>query len=229
MHESCSDFDLCENCEAHPIPVHPVNHPLLKLKTPGAVIPMVLRTQHMPPMPMNPSSPIRTPSPYGVDYSESPMPVVMPVRSHEPTVIDMESSFTNAPAQPPALPLPEFTPDLEVPVLPSVTPPGVRSLSPRPYRRDLNPFRHFERSNPESVMFSSFPEPMSPIRLPAPPSRGSSRPLSPISDVEFAPARSPSPPRLVPVHSWEVLPDFLANMARSMCTIYLCCRLIRER
>ena len=131
------------------------------------------------------------------------MPVVMPVRSHEPTVIDMESSFMNAPAQPPALPLPEFTPDLEVPVLPSVTPPGVRSLSPRPYRRDLNPFRHFERSNSESVMFSSFPEPMSPIRLPAPPSRGSSRPLSPISDVEFAPARSPSPPRLVPVHSWE--------------------------
>ncbi|TBU25294.1 hypothetical protein BD311DRAFT_700421 [Dichomitus squalens] len=198
VHESCDDFDLCQNCEAHPISVHPVHHPLLKLKTPGAVIPLVLRTQNVPPMPMNPSSPIRTPSPYGVDYAETPVP-------REPKVIDMESSFTNAPAHPPALPLPEFTPDLEVPVLPQVTPPTVENPSPRPYRRSLNPFSRFEHPSPESIMFASFPRHMSPMR-PTPPSPerlASPPPLSPISDVDFAPPRSPSPPRLVPVRSWE--------------------------
>jgi next to BRCA1 gene 1 protein len=30
---SCPDFDLCENCEAHPIPVHPPTHHMLKMKT----------------------------------------------------------------------------------------------------------------------------------------------------------------------------------------------------
>lgn len=32
MHPSCPDFDLCENCEALPQPVHPTSHPFLKLK-----------------------------------------------------------------------------------------------------------------------------------------------------------------------------------------------------
>ncbi|KAH7886025.1 hypothetical protein F5I97DRAFT_2060907 [Phlebopus sp. FC_14] len=43
MHPSCADFDLCSNCEALPIPVHPLTHPMLKLKTVDTVIPTVYR------------------------------------------------------------------------------------------------------------------------------------------------------------------------------------------
>ncbi|WVQ74896.1 hypothetical protein IAR50_004503 [Cryptococcus sp. DSM 104548] len=34
MHPACPDYDLCQACEAHPATVHPVNHPMLKLKAP---------------------------------------------------------------------------------------------------------------------------------------------------------------------------------------------------
>jgi len=43
MHPECPDYDLCENCEAHPIPIHPSNHPLLKMKSLDTVIPTVYR------------------------------------------------------------------------------------------------------------------------------------------------------------------------------------------
>ena len=43
MHPSCPDFDLCQDCEALPIPVHPPVHPLLKMKTPDTVVPTVYR------------------------------------------------------------------------------------------------------------------------------------------------------------------------------------------
>ena len=43
MHSECPDYDLCENCEAFPIAVHPSNHPMLKMKTPDTVIPTVYR------------------------------------------------------------------------------------------------------------------------------------------------------------------------------------------
>jgi next-to-BRCA1 protein 1 len=43
MHAECPDYDLCQNCEALPIAVHPPNHPMLKMKTPDTVVPMVYR------------------------------------------------------------------------------------------------------------------------------------------------------------------------------------------
>ncbi|TFK56841.1 hypothetical protein OE88DRAFT_1730284 [Heliocybe sulcata] len=43
MHPSCPDYDLCPRCEALPIAVHPVHHPMLKLKERDAVIPTVTR------------------------------------------------------------------------------------------------------------------------------------------------------------------------------------------
>ena len=43
MHPECPDYDLCENCEAFPITVHPSNHPMLKMKTPDTVVPTVYR------------------------------------------------------------------------------------------------------------------------------------------------------------------------------------------
>lgn len=32
LHPACPNFDLCQHCEALPIPVHPPNHPLVKFK-----------------------------------------------------------------------------------------------------------------------------------------------------------------------------------------------------
>ncbi|KAI0274799.1 hypothetical protein BC834DRAFT_1037443 [Gloeopeniophorella convolvens] len=43
MHPECGDFDLCANCEALPIPVHSVRHPMLKIREPGVYIPVVKR------------------------------------------------------------------------------------------------------------------------------------------------------------------------------------------
>jgi next-to-BRCA1 protein 1 len=43
MHPSCKDFDLCSNCEALPIPVHPKAHAMLKIRQPGIYIPVVKR------------------------------------------------------------------------------------------------------------------------------------------------------------------------------------------
>lgn len=43
MHPACNDFDLCANCEAFPIPVHPTSHAMLKIREPGAYIPLVKR------------------------------------------------------------------------------------------------------------------------------------------------------------------------------------------
>ncbi|KAJ6483881.1 hypothetical protein DFH09DRAFT_1211561 [Mycena vulgaris] len=43
MHPECPDFDLCECCEAFPIPMHPANHPLLKMRSANTVVPTVYR------------------------------------------------------------------------------------------------------------------------------------------------------------------------------------------
>ncbi|KAJ7246253.1 hypothetical protein B0H12DRAFT_761399 [Mycena haematopus] len=43
MHPECPDFDLCESCEAFPIPVHPDTHPLLKMRSPSTIVPTVYR------------------------------------------------------------------------------------------------------------------------------------------------------------------------------------------
>ncbi|KAF9055837.1 hypothetical protein BJ165DRAFT_1521806 [Panaeolus papilionaceus] len=43
MHPACPDYDLCQDCEALPILVHPDNHPLLKMRSPDTVIPTVYR------------------------------------------------------------------------------------------------------------------------------------------------------------------------------------------
>ncbi|THH31949.1 hypothetical protein EUX98_g2227 [Antrodiella citrinella] len=42
MHPSCPDYDLCQNCEAHPFPVHPDTHPMIKLKNIQTLIPTVV-------------------------------------------------------------------------------------------------------------------------------------------------------------------------------------------
>ncbi|KAJ7769644.1 hypothetical protein DFH07DRAFT_1005776 [Mycena maculata] len=39
MHPECPDFDLCDSCEAFPIPVLPDNHSLLKMRSANTVMP----------------------------------------------------------------------------------------------------------------------------------------------------------------------------------------------
>lgn len=46
MHPQCPDFDLCQNCEALPFPVHPPAHPMLKMRTPDTIVPIVLHPGH---------------------------------------------------------------------------------------------------------------------------------------------------------------------------------------
>ena len=43
MHPDCPDYDLCQNCEALPIAVHPPTHPMLRIRTPETIIPTVYR------------------------------------------------------------------------------------------------------------------------------------------------------------------------------------------
>jgi len=47
MHMLCPDFDLCAACEALPIPQHPDNHPMLKMKSNDTIIPTVYRLGQM--------------------------------------------------------------------------------------------------------------------------------------------------------------------------------------
>ena len=65
MHESCEDFDLCDNCEALPIPVHPINHPLLKMKTPSVIVPTILKAEEIAVRTLQ-SRPV---SPYNFEYA----------------------------------------------------------------------------------------------------------------------------------------------------------------
>lgn len=43
MHPDCPDYDLCRTCEANPVPAHPLDHPMLKMKTADTAVPIVLR------------------------------------------------------------------------------------------------------------------------------------------------------------------------------------------
>lgn len=63
MHPVCPDVDLCEGCEALPIPQHPANHPMLKMKTVETVIPTVYRLGQISAFERPVSPKARTPSP----------------------------------------------------------------------------------------------------------------------------------------------------------------------
>ncbi|KAF8498455.1 hypothetical protein BU17DRAFT_59289 [Hysterangium stoloniferum] len=46
MHPDCPDYDLCQNCEALPIGIHPDTHSFLKIRSGSAPIPVVQRNKH---------------------------------------------------------------------------------------------------------------------------------------------------------------------------------------
>lgn len=118
MNETCQDFDLCETCEAHPIPVHPVTHPLLKMKTLDTRVPAVFQS---------PSDHAEDPFLDAPEFEErmDTMPEVpeSPISQHF-------SMYAPPPAQ--VRPLPEVTPEIrETMRVLSETPPPM--LTPRFY------------------------------------------------------------------------------------------------
>ena len=160
MHESCEDFDLCDNCEALPIPVHPINHPLLKMKTPSVIVPTILKAEEIAVRTLQ-SRPV---SPYNFEYASE---CVVPHVETSPSIIAIPElePLINAPAQPPALPLPEFTPELQVPTLIPVRTPTPETANPVYYTRSLNPFLWDSQvlSSPIPVVA---PEPATPVVIP---------------------------------------------------------------
>ena len=86
----CPDYDLCEKCEAHPIPYHPPAHHLLKMRTSAAPLPY----RPGPSIPV-PVQPIPPPSPTqevttAVNIPLSPPPALMIV-SGGPLIPDVNT------------------------------------------------------------------------------------------------------------------------------------------
>ncbi|KAI0363146.1 hypothetical protein BV20DRAFT_975992 [Pilatotrama ljubarskyi] len=111
MSESCPDFDLCESCEAHPIPLHPATHPLLKVKTAETKIPVL----HDPSQntPLAPAA--------GEDLIDEPM--FEESMADTPEVLETpgapQAYRVHAPPPPQVRPLPDISPEIQqdVPML----------------------------------------------------------------------------------------------------------------
>jgi next to BRCA1 gene 1 protein len=104
MHPDCPDYDLCPKCEALPIAVHPAHHPLLKVRTPETLIPVVYRTkQDVAPVAASipePEARAVTPKPVAVavednaERPETPKPVASPIATRDD---DARSPFADPP------------------------------------------------------------------------------------------------------------------------------------
>jgi len=94
MHPDCPDYDLCDNCECLPIPVHPPIHPMLKMKTPDTVVPTVYRVGQ--------TDLILTTDGTYVSAPASPVPTVVRLNSHitkPPTVVTFPQQLPESPNQ----------------------------------------------------------------------------------------------------------------------------------
>ncbi|EMD32629.1 hypothetical protein CERSUDRAFT_118662, partial [Gelatoporia subvermispora B] len=106
MHKSCPDFDLCQDCEAFPVPMHPPSHPLLKLKTADAVIPAVHDRQDVAPAPaligdsFGLSTPQRRPRVTVEDVSDVEFPARAPLSETLPYTLAVISEVPKDPARP---------------------------------------------------------------------------------------------------------------------------------
>ncbi|EJD54417.1 hypothetical protein AURDEDRAFT_110070 [Auricularia subglabra TFB-10046 SS5] len=143
MHANCPDFDLCANCEALPIKVHPDTHPMLKITNPDTVVPTVVRNVPAP-APVIPertgfayTSPMfgaRIPSPQLPDFSPRPIdlppvplspprPISIPVSPPHPISIPVISIPVSPPrpisipVSPPLPPVPVMPPSPPMPIV----------------------------------------------------------------------------------------------------------------
>lgn len=133
MHPDCPDYDLCENCEALPIAVHPEIHPMLKMKASDTVIPTVYRVgqknlipeaqpilsqESQPPRRSAPTLPLHQQSPQHPTIStffgeriQTPTPAVrVAPEANSPPLPDVNSPAPTpaSPVRPPLPPKPEM-------------------------------------------------------------------------------------------------------------------------
>ncbi|KAI0094476.1 hypothetical protein BDY19DRAFT_1044297 [Irpex rosettiformis] len=97
MHPLCTDFDLCQNCEALPIPVHHPTHPLLKIKVKECFIP----NNTARPLP-NPPQQVTSPSLMSDLYTAPDLPETAIIHPVPPQLRD--HAINASPQQEPAIP-----------------------------------------------------------------------------------------------------------------------------
>ncbi|KAF9041850.1 hypothetical protein BDZ89DRAFT_1156464 [Hymenopellis radicata] len=192
MHPTCPDFDLCERCEAHPISVHPGNHPLLKMKAPETVIPTVYRVGTTTLIDVEdrgrPSTRLSTPLSYkspSRSRSRSPQPLPWFYASHHPEQqrIPGQFPFGLRTPTPPAIPLPP-PPMAALSPSPPPLPPksGIPNFSylnnagpvwtpgPNPHNYNLSSKPTYNPSYMSNQSFSArSPSPVPELRSPSPP------------------------------------------------------------
>ncbi|EKM61508.1 uncharacterized protein PHACADRAFT_112173 [Phanerochaete carnosa HHB-10118-sp] len=183
LHADCPDYDLCQNCEALPIPVHPLTHPLVRLRIPEAEIPCVYRQSQWQPSARTLESEERC----------APSPSYVPIRCED-------------------TPTPPFTPAIpELPQAPSVAPliPATWTPSGIDWRWNMTPsylmaipqvLQHEEQT---PLFDASAPGSVSPLRSPIQCPTHESTSSSPRRDAIPASFDEPTAPptEISPAHS----------------------------
>ena len=105
----CPDYDLCEKCEAHPIPYHPPAHHLLKMRTSAVPLPYRPVPPISVPAPPVPPSPTREAT-AAVTIPSSPLPKIIqvfegPLIPESNTLVDESLSFATPTVKPVDVPL----------------------------------------------------------------------------------------------------------------------------
>ncbi|KAJ7103265.1 hypothetical protein B0H15DRAFT_767366 [Mycena belliarum] len=191
MHPECPDFDLCDSCEAFPIPMHPDNHPLLKMKSANTVVPTVYRVGQTTLIQREDFQRGRSPAPirhhsrspsfdrgFMVNPSKRNMPTSFfdsaptPIPPPSPFFFRSESSRSSSPAleyMPPPL-SPRYAPPIRQPS-PMMMPGGL--YDEPPFARQPQPsFLPMSHPYPTASRFSHSPSPSPPLfssRSPTPP------------------------------------------------------------
>ncbi|KAF7303155.1 hypothetical protein MKEN_01279200 [Mycena kentingensis (nom. inval.)] len=183
MHPECPDYDLCEHCEALPIPVHPEMHPMLKMRSPSTVVPTVYRVGGTTLIPRSPEPPIPPPKPVDLMASFGQGYMHNPSRSNT-----MPASFFDSAPTPPRQPSPFF---FKSESSRSVSPFGdmqyrARSVSPPYLPRPASPIL-MPGGLYEEPLVCQRPAPFTPYPYPY------GRPQA-VSRFSHSPSPSPSPP-----------------------------------
>jgi next to BRCA1 gene 1 protein len=200
MHTDCPDFDLCEGCEAHPIPMHPDKHPLLKIKSAETVIPKIHNNCEM--LHRSTSPPVATPRhsfDYGNGYIYNPYEVVSssPVQQLNPQPEFGPRSPIYYPL-PPSHPLPAqglFIPPPPLPAEPGFfvpTPPLPDHYYPYP-TRSVSPNSYVSPFIPPTSQYGQVASPFAAQHDSTEsldPSPRSSRPVTPVWQRTYDPTMS---------------------------------------
>uniref|UniRef100_A0A8H8CQ89 ZZ-type domain-containing protein n=1 Tax=Psilocybe cubensis TaxID=181762 RepID=A0A8H8CQ89_PSICU len=214
MHPDCPDYDLCESCEALPIPVHPPLHPMLKMRLPESVIPTVYRVgerQVIPETTPRVVTQVKTPvaeSPASKPTVPPKSPVPVPTEPLvNPFLHDDERVKTPTPSAKPSSPI-KASPAKPPPVPPKpemishaswASIPGFFGSSAQWEIRPPHPYEHYP---PVSDNLGDIFQPKASLGNPF-----ADIPLLNVSTISAAPTFGPVPkttPNLPPVASSEI-------------------------